>query len=454
MGRGFGAQASSEYSSHRLSELPRSLTPLNATALVAGTIIGASIFAQPSEIARHLATPTDIMLVWTACGILTLFGAFVCAELASAFPQTGGLYVFLREAFSPLVGFLWGWAMFWSMHSGIIAIIAIVFARYTAHFFPGLGDAGIRAVAVALIVALSALNYLGVKAGSRVQTALTIAKILAIGVVVAVGLGFAAASGTDAALTEGLTAGARSATLGDFLLAMVAGLFAYGGWHMVTYTAGETVMPARTIPTALVAGVGIVTVCYVALNILYLAILPLDEVRNSTRIAADAADVVLGSGGAAVMAGLVMMSAFGGLTGIVLAGPRVYYSMAQDGLTFKWLAHVHPIFRTPSRAIVAQAICASVLAATGAYRQLFTRVIYTEWLFFALMAIGLFVLRRRSDYRPPYVAWGYPIVPIVFIVASLVIVLNQIYREPVEALAGLGIVALGAPVYYLWHANR
>jgi APA family basic amino acid/polyamine antiporter len=340
------------------------------------------------------------------------------------------------------------------MHSGIIAIIAIVFARYTVHFFPGLGDAGIRAVAVALIVALSALNYLGVKAGSRVQTALTIAKILAIGVVVAVGLGFAAASGTDAALTEGLTAGARSATLGDFLLAMVAGLFAYGGWHMVTYTAGETVMPARTIPTALVAGVGIVTVCYVALNILYLAILPLDEVRNSTRIAADAADVVLGSGGAAVMAGLVMMSAFGGLTGIVLAGPRVYYSMAQDGLTFKWLAHVHPVFRTPSRAIVAQAICASVLAATGAYRQLFTRVIYTEWLFFALMAMGLFVLRRRSDYRPQYVAWGYPIVPIVFIVASLVIVLNQIYREPVEALAGLGIVALGAPVYYLWHANR
>jgi APA family basic amino acid/polyamine antiporter len=447
-------QASSEYSSHRLSELPRSLTRLNATALVAGTIIGASIFAQPSEIARHLATPTDIMLVWAACGILTLFGAFVCAELASAFPQTGGLYVFLREVFSPLVGFLWGWAMFWSMHSGIIAIIAIVFARYTAHFFPGLGDAGIRAVAVALIVALSAINYVGVKAGSRVQTTLTIAKILAIGVVVAVGLGFAATSGTDAALTEGLTAGARSATLGDFLLAMVAGLFAYGGWHMVTYTAGETVMPARTIPTALVAGVGIVTVCYVALNILYLAILPLDEVRNSTRIAADAADVVLGSGGAAVMAGLVMMSAFGGLTGIVLAGPRVYYSMAQDGLTFKWLAHVHPIFRTPSRAIAAQAICASVLAATGAYRQLFTRVIYTEWLFFALMAMGLFVLRRRSDYRPPYVAWGYPIVPIVFIVASLVIVLNQIYREPIEALTGLGIVALGAPVYYLWHANR
>ena len=437
-----------------MSELPRSLTRLNATALVAGTIIGASIFAQPSEIARYLGSPTDIMLVWAACGILTLFGAFVCAELASAFPHTGGLYVFLRDTFSPLVGFLWGWAMFWSMHSGIIAIIAIVFARYSAHFFPGMGDTGIRVVAVAVILALSGLNYVGVKAGSRVQTTLTIAKILAIGVVVAVGLGFAATSGTNAALSEGLTGGVRSAELNDFLLAMVAGLFAYGGWHMVTYTAGETVMAARTIPTALVAGVGIVTVCYVALNILYLAILPLEDVRSSTRIAADAADVVLGSGGAAIMSGLVMMSAFGGLTGIVLAGPRVYYSMARDGLTFKWLAHVHPVYRTPSRAIVAQAICASVLAATGVYRQLFTRVIYTEWLFFALMAAGLFVLRRRPDYHPPYVAWGYPIVPILFIVASLVIVFNQIYREPVDALAGLGIVALGAPVYYLWHANR
>ena len=437
-----------------MAELPRSLTRLNATALVAGTIIGASIFAQPSEIARHLASPTEIMLVWAACGILTLFGAFVCAELASAFPQTGGLYVFLRDTFSPLIGFLWGWAMFWSMHSGIIAIIAIVFARYSAHFFPGMGDAGIRAVAVAVILALSALNYVGVKAGSRVQTTLTIAKIVAIGVVVAVGLGFAATSGTNAALDQGLTPGVRSVEFGDFLLAMVAGLFAYGGWHMVTYTAGETVMPARTIPAALVAGVGIVTVCYVALNILYLAILPLDDVRSSTRIAADAADVVLGSGGAAIMSGLVMMSAFGGLTGIVLAGPRVYYSMAQDGLTFSWLANVHPVYRTPSRAIVAQAICASVLAATGAYRQLFTRVIYTEWLFFALMAAGLFVLRRRPGYRPEYVAWGYPVVPIVFIVASLVIVFNQIYREPVDALTGLGIVALGAPVYYVWHANR
>jgi APA family basic amino acid/polyamine antiporter len=419
--------------------------------MVAGTIIGASIFVQPSEIARHLTSPGEIMAVWLACGVLTLCGAFVCAELASAFPQTGGLYVFLRDTFSPLAGFLWGWAMFWSMHSGIIAAIATVFARYTAHFVPA-DDLGVRVIAVGVIAALSALNYVGVKAGSRVQTVLTIAKILAIAVVVAGGLILAASH-------AGIAVGAEpprpaGAPLSDFLLAMVAGLFAYGGWHMVTYTAGETVMPSRTIPVALVTGVAIVTVCYLALNLLYLAVLPLDAVRTSTRIAADAADATVGAGGSATMAALVMLSSLGGLTGIVLTGPRVYYSMARDGLAFAWLARVHPVHRTPSRAIVAQAAIASVLAATGAYRQLFTRVIYTEWIFFALMAAGLFVLRRRSGYDPPYRAWGYPAVPLVFIVVSLAIVINQIVHDPVEALIGLGIVALGAPVYYAWHARR
>jgi basic amino acid/polyamine antiporter, APA family len=439
-----------------VSELSPSLTRVNAVALVAGTIIGASIFVQPSEIAQHLGTPADIMLVWVACGVLTLFGALVCAELASAFPQTGGLYVFLRDTFSPFAGFLWGWAMFWVMHTGIIAIIAMVFARYTAYFVP-VGDAGIRSIAVVVILALSALNYVGVRAGSRAQTALTSAKIAAIAVIVVVGFALMATGRIASAVDAGPATGvALGAPVSEFLLAMVAGLFAYGGWHMVTYTAGETVMPARIIPVALIVGVAIVTACYVALNLLYLAVLPLDIVRTSTRIAADAADAAVGHGGAATMAGLVMLSTLGALTGIVLAGPRVYYSMSKDGLAFRWLGHVHPTFRTPSRAIVAQALWASVLAATGVYRQLFIRVIYTEWLFFALMAAGVFVLRRRPDYRPEYRTWGYPAVPVIFIAASLIIVVNQIVREPIDALIGLGIVALGAPAYHLWvsHAHH
>ena len=431
-----------------MAELPRALTRLNAVSMVAGTIIGASIFVQPSEIARHLQTPTQIMLVWLVCGVLTLFGAFVCAELASAFPQTGGVYVFMRDTFSPLAGFLWGWAMFWSMHSGIVAAIAVVFARYTAFFIP-VGDLGIRVIAVVTILVLSALNYVGVRAGSRVQTAFTLAKLVAIAAMVAAGflLGPEHPQAAAAAATS-------TGSLREFLLAVVAGLFAYGGWHMVTYTAGETRLPARTIPSALLAGVAIVTVSYLALNLVYLRVLPLDAVRSSTRVAADAADVVLGSGGSAMLAGLVMMSAVGGLTGIVLTGPRVYYSMAQDGLAPRWFGFVHPTFETPSHAILAQGVWCSVLAATGAYRELFTRVIYTEWLFFALMAGGLFVLRRRPDYRPAYRTWGYPVVPIVFIVASLAIVINQFISTPAEAATGLGLVALGAPVYYLRHAHR
>jgi APA family basic amino acid/polyamine antiporter len=417
--------------------------------MVAGTIIGASIFVQPSEVARHLQTPTEIMIVWAACGVLTLFGALVCAELASAMPATGGVYVFMRDAFSPLVGFLWGWAMFWSMHSGIVAAIAMVFARYAAVFVPA-GDIGVRAIAVAVILALSALNYAGVRAGSRVQTWFTIAKVGAIAVIVVVGV-LVSGRGVE---SPRLLTDTGPAPLREFLLAMVAGLFAYGGWHMVTYTAGETKMPARVIPSALLWGVAIVTASYVALNLVYLRVLPLDTVRSSTRIAADAADAVVGRGGSAILAALVITSSVGALTGIVLTGPRVYYSMAQDGLAPQWLAHVHATFRTPSRAIVAQAIWSSVLAATGAYRQIFTRVVYTEWLFFALMAGGLFVLRRRPGYRPEYRTWGYPIVPIVFIVVSLAIVLNQFASGPVDASIGLGFVALGVPVYYWRNAHR
>lgn len=418
--------------------------------MVAGTIIGASIFVQPSEIARHLTTPGEIMVVWAACGVLTLFGALVCAELASAMPATGGVYVFMRDTFSPLAGFLWGWAMFWSMHSGIVAAIAMVCARYTAVFVP-VGDVGVRAIAVAVIVALSALNYVGVRAGSRVQTAFTVAKIAAVAVIVIVGF-LIGSHGVAAPAAPAPVA--SPASFGEFLLAMVAGLFAYGGWHMVTYTAGETKMPARVIPSALLWGVSIVTACYVALNLVYLRVLPLDIVRSSTRIAADAADAVVGRGGSAVLAALVMMSSIGALTGIVLTGPRVYFSMAQDGLAPRWLGHVHPAHRTPDRAILAQGIWSSVLAATGAYRQIFTRVVYTEWIFFALMAAGLFVLRRRPAYQPEYRTWGYPVVPIVFIAVSLAIVINQVASAPSDAAIGLGFVALGVPVYHWRNAHR
>ena len=410
--------------------------------MVVGTIIGASIFVQPSEITRQMPSVGGIVLVWLAAGVLTLFGALVCAELASAFPQTGGVYVFLREAYSPAVGFLWGWAMFWSMHSGIIAAIAVVFARY-ASVFTGIDP---RIVAVGVIVLLSAVNYVGVKHGGLVQNVFTAAKLLAIGVIIAAGIVWSGAGSPAAAAV----AASGDVTMRGFVLAIAAGLFAYGGWHMVTYTAGETKDAARTLPRALLIGTLIVTACYAGLNAIYLRVLPLEAVRASTRVAADAADVLFAGGGAQMMAILVMVSTFGAVNGIILMGPRVYYSMAQDGTLFKWLGAVHPTFGTPHRAIVIQGIWASVLAFTNTYGALFSRVIYTEWIFFAAMAAGLMLLRRRTTYRPTYRIWGYPVVPIVFIVASIVIVVMQIQAVPRDSMIGLGMVLLGLPVYFVW----
>lgn len=452
--------------SDRDAALRRAIGLPQATAMVAGTIIGASIFVQPSEIAARAPSLGGTALAWLVCGVLTLFGALVCAELASTFPESGGVYVFLREAFSPALGFLWGWAMFWTMHTGIIAAIAVVFARYLGTLMP-LGPAASKAVAVAAIVTLTAVNVVGVRQGSNLQTALTALKVLAIVLILAVGFSLGTPAGdpvldpvpdsVSAAVAGSVPDPAAIGATGDveppvqsFLLALVAGLFAFGGWHMVTYNAGETIDPRRTIPRALLLGVALVTVCYIGLNAVYFRLLPLEVLIGSDRVAADAADAVLGFGGTVAMGVLVSVSTFGALAGIVLAGPRVYHAMACDGLLFRWLGSVHPHWRTPHRALVLQAIWASVLVFTGTYQALFTRVIYTEWIFFGLLAVALFVLRRRPGLERGFSVWGYPVVPAVFALSAFAIVINQVVAEPVECLIGLSLVLAGLPVYLLW----
>jgi APA family basic amino acid/polyamine antiporter len=418
--------------------------------MVVGTIIGASIFVQPSEVTGQVPTTSGVYAVWAVCGVLTLFGALVCAELASTYPESGGVYVYLREAFSPSLGFLWGWAMFWTMHSGIIAAVAMICARYVG-FFVELGDAGVRAVAIVVIVVLSAVNYRGVRQGSLLQTAITGGKLLAIGAVLI--LGFALGGPAhEVAVVANAAAVDSDASFGpgDFAIALVAGLFAFGGWHMVTYNAEETIEPRTTIPRALVVGTLIVTVCYILLNAVYFHVLPMETVASSDRVAADAADAVLGRGGGAMMSALVVFSTFGALSGIILAGPRVYFAMARDGLLFEWLGGVHPRYRTPHRAIAVQAVWSSVLVLTGTYRALFTRVIYTEWIFFGVMALGLIVVRRRRGGPGPYSMPGYPFVPIVFALSAFAIVANQVMRSPVDSAMGLGLVVAGLPVYALW----
>lgn len=426
-----------------MNALKRAIGLPSATALVVGTILGSSVFVQASELTTLVPHAGMVVLAWAVAGLLTLVGALVCAELSSAYPRTGGVYVFLREIYSPSLGFVFGWAMFWTIHSGILAAIATVFARYAGFFVP-LDVTASRLVAVSAILILSIINYVGVALGSRVQTAFTVVKVLA--VVVIMVLGFALVRGPVPAQDASLPA----VTLANFLLAVGAGLFAYGGWHMVTYTAEETFDPTRTIPRSLLIGIVVVTLCYMGLNTVYLMVLPIKSVMASTRVAADTFDVLIGPGAAGAISALVMFSALGALNGIVLVGPRVYYQMAQDGLWFKIADHLHPTFRTPDRAILLQAVWSSVLVMTGSYRALFTRVIYTEWIFFALLALGVLLMRRRPEYRP---AWRMPLVPlapILFIVISLTIVVNQIRVDVWSAAMGLGIVATGFPAYYLW----
>lgn len=418
----------------------------HATAMVAGTIIGAAIFVQPAEITGQVPSVGGIFLVWLIAGILTFFGALVCAELSSIFTQSGGVYIYLKEVFSPSIGFLWGWSMFWSIHSGIIAAIAVIFARYVA-FYAALSDTAIKVIAIGVIVVISAINYLGVKQGSTVQTLFTLGKVVAIVFIVILGFMFGSKV-PEHVVTKGIAS--NEISISHFFLALVAGLFAFGGWHMVTYNSEETINPRRTIPRALMLGTVIVTVCYIAMNAVYMHILPLKVIASSKRIAADAANAVLGYGGGSFMSALVIFSTFGALTGIILCGPRVYYSMARDGLLFRWIGAIHSRYRTPHRAIIIQAVWSSILVATGTYKKLFTRVIYTEWLFFGLMTIGLFLLRRRSGITRRFNTWGYPVIPTIFILSSVAIVANQMISDPLESLFGLAIVLVGLPVYFIW----
>ncbi|HXN63767.1 MAG TPA: amino acid permease [Candidatus Acidoferrales bacterium] len=427
------------------SSLRRSMGLSHATAMVVGIILGASIFVQPSEMTRLVPSLRGLLIVWLGAGALTVSGALVCAELAAIYPETGGVYIFLKRIFSPAFGFLWGWAMFWSIHSGIIAAIAVILARYAGYFAP-LDETGIRALAMAVILVLSAINYLGVRPGSVVQLALTAAKV---GAIVLMAL-FFFSLGAPAHKTVPAPTAEGSISLGSYGLAIAAGLFAFGGWHMVTYAAGETRDAARTIPRALLWGTLIVTACYVMLNAGYLYVLPLGEVAHSTRVAAAATERVLGTKAGSMIAVLVILSALGALNGIILAGPRVYYAMAQDGLAFQWMGAVQPRRQTPYLAIAAQAVCSCVLVATNSYRELFSRVVYTEWLFFALLAVGLFVLHRRGEYHSAFLRRGYPVIPALFIAAALAIASVQAAANPRGSALGLGLLLLGLPVYFLW----
>lgn len=427
--------------------LPRRLGFLAAAGIVVGTIIGSGIFRVPAAVAEEVGTPAAVAAVWVLGGLITLCGALSFAELAAAFPHSGGVFVYLRETYGPLVAFLFGWTMLFLGPAGL-AGVALVFAEYLGTLVP-LAPLGVRPVAAAAIVGVSAAAYRSVRGVGTLVSAASLAKVAAIAaLVIAV---FLLGDGEAGAFGRGAPV-ATAAGWGGVGLALVAALWAYNGFHDMVSVAGEVRDPARVLPRALLAGMAVVVAVYLAANAAYLYVLPFDVLRASPLVASDTMVRVLGRAGAGAVAAMVMVSTFGTLVGITLANPRIFYAMAGAGLLFAPLARVHPRFRTPHVAVAAHAAVALVCVWSQSFEQLAAAFVLGIWPFLALAVAGVLVLRRtRPTLARPYRTPGYPVVPLIFIAATLWVVGSALAARPAPTLAGMALTLLGVPAYALWH---
>ena len=428
-------------------QLIRALGLWETTAIVMGIMIGSAIFIVPAEMTREVGSERAALGVWIISGILSLFGALSFAELASMFPQAGGQYVYLREAYGHLVSFLCGWTFFLAVQSGGISTVAVGFGQYLADFFP-INPVQQKLAGSLAIVVLTAINYRGVREAGWVQSVLTGAKVGAM--VALVALGFALVHGPVGGAVK-LPTPAGWGFLSSFGVAMVAALWAYDGWNNGTFAADEVKSPERNIPLGLMLGTGAVVVIYILVNLVYYHVLPLVTVAHSPRVAAEAGTHLFGRSGAHWVSLAIIVAMLGCVNGMILAGARVYYAMARDGLFFRWCGNVHPRFHTPHLSLLFQAAWAILLVLLGTYEQLFTFVIFAGWIFYALAALGVIILRHTRPNLPrPYRVSGYPLVPAIFVLAAAVFILNTILARPFESGIGAGIVALGIPAYLLW----
>jgi APA family basic amino acid/polyamine antiporter len=421
----------------------RELGLLDASVVVAGAIIGVGIFANPANVARILGDPALVLLAWVLGGALAMLGGLAYAELGSRLPEVGGQYVYLRAAFPPVVGFLYGVALLCIINGGGLAAVAILLASYLDRAFVPLGPAGVPLLAAGVLVALTAVNAVGVRAGKWTNNVLMAAKLA--GMVGLMLLAFRAAPANSYA-AEAL-AGASPVAL---FTALVPIMFAYGGWQNCGSIAGEIRDPVRNLARANVLGVAVVVVLYVGLNVAYLRMLPVERVASSPALAADAAAVVLGEAGARLVAALIVVSALGFLSVIVMTGPRLYYALAADGAFLRRAASLHPRYRTPVFNLWLQCALAVALIATNTYDQLLSYVVFADWLFFALAVAALFVLRRRAPAPPGvFLMPGYPWTTAVFVAVAVGIVAVSFYAYPRQSLTGTAILAAGAGVHAL-----
>lgn len=433
--------------------LARVLGLRSAILLVVGSVIGSGIFLTSGGMAAVIPSASLLLAAWVLGGILALTGALTYAEMGAMFPRSGGVYVFLKEAYGPLIAFLYGWAALFVVISGGIAAVAVGFATYLAYFVPALtnssvaGVGGTQLVAAIVILVLGLINYVGVRSGNMVNVVTTSAKVGALAALPVMALVAARVQPVYAPIVPPDLARPFAA----FGVAMIAVLWTYEAWYFVTYASGEIKDPQRNIPRALFFGILILMTIYVLVNVAYLHALTIDEMKGTTRIAERAATALMGPAGATFIALTVVVSTFGNNGAALLAGSRLLFAMASDGVFLPAARRIHERYRTPHIAIAALTIWSAVLALSGTYEQLFTYVMFASILFNVAAGAALFRLRQTVPERPrPYRTWGYPVVPIVFILGSLAFVINTLMERPTESLAGLGLLALGLPAYWYW----
>lgn len=453
----------------RSGALERKIGLGDAVFLVIGAVFGSGIFLTTGVIAARLPSPGLIWFIWLAGGLLTVMGALTYAELGAMYPESGGPYVYLREAFGETAAFLFGWTFFWIISGGGVAALAVGFAEYIGSLVPAVSASRaivradllghsfaihpIHLIAVASILLLTGMNAAGIRTGVRFQNAMTIGRLAALAAFIA--LGFAAAPRAGARHLAPFLPDGPWPSLGQFGAAFLAVIWTYDGWYSVSCTAGEVRKPSRTIPLSLLLGTAAVMVLYLAANIVYSMALSVNEMAGVIRIGSQASQALFGPSTAAIFSGFIAMAILGCLSANILFCPRVAFAMSRDGLFFRSLGRIHPRFGVPSRAIAAQGLWAAILCFSGTYGALIEFVSFALVLFFAATGIALFVLRRRASDRPrPFRVRGYPWVPAVFILANLGIFAAVIIDKPGSSAIGLGIVLAGLPAFAFWKKLR
>jgi APA family basic amino acid/polyamine antiporter len=415
-------------------ELPRVLSLWDVVMIVVGGVIGSGIFLSPRSIAAAVPSPLLMLAVWVVGGLFSFFGALSFAELGAAMPEAGGIYVYLREAYGSLLSFLFGWTLFLVIDSGAIATLAVAFSSEMLPKFQAFANMTTvtkKLIAAGFVIFLGAVNYVGVGA-----------------------FFFAKGHGNLSNFVQPRPGAFNFSLLAAFGVGLVASLWAYKGWEAATYSAGETKNPQRNLPLGILIGTIAVIVLYVLANLAYLYIFPVGEISKSGSVAPDVMNVVMGPFGASLLIVLILFSILGAANQNVLTSPRVYFAMARDGLFFKKISEVHPKFLTPHISIVAISVWSILLTLTGTFEQLFTYVIFGEWIFFGLTVASVLVLRKKlPGLHRPYKTWGYPVTPIIFVLAALYVAVASLFSSFRNATFGLLIICLGIPAYLYWKSK-